>query len=114
MSELKDQNEAACGGSDLTAELGVFCWKPDTGPWACGHVCYAGKWPVGKVAWTSRSKGDTKHQGAFMKLPGLKECLGYFATEDEARARVEQAAIYWITKLNTHNAKLSRGGTDHD
>ena len=23
MSELKDQNEAACGGSDLTAELGA-------------------------------------------------------------------------------------------
>jgi hypothetical protein len=39
-----------------------------------------------------------------MKLPGLKECLGYFATEDEARARVEQAASYWITKLNTPNA----------
>jgi hypothetical protein len=103
MNTPEQQTEAADGQSQLTVELGAFFWKPDTGPWASGHVCYAGKWPVGKVAWTSRGKGDTEHQGAFMKLPGLKECIGYFATEDEARARVERAARYWIDNLNTPN-----------
>lgn len=100
MNDQQTTNEAADGQSELTAGLGEFCWKPDVGAWASGNVCYAGKWPVGKVAYTSRSKGDTEHQGAFMRLPGLKECLGYFATEEEARARVEQAARYWFKKAS--------------
>lgn len=105
VEQLQTENNTA---GDLTAGFGGFCWKPDTGLWASGHVCYAGKWPVGKVEYTSRSKRDAEHQGAFMRLPGLNECLGYFATEEEARARVESAARYWIKHLNTTNDASNR------
>lgn len=96
-------SEAAGGASELTVGLGEFRWVDDTGPWANGKNCYLGKWRIGKVAWTSRSKGDTEHEGAFMYLPGLKDCLGYFASQEEAKARVERAARYWVANLNTPN-----------
>jgi hypothetical protein len=88
-----------------TTELWSFYWRDDIGQWASGKVCYVGKWKVGKVAYTSRSKGDTEHDGAFMYLPGLKECLGYFANQEEAKRRVEQAAAYWLKELSAPSAK---------
>jgi len=100
---MTEQREKDAAEPPLDCRVRVFRWEPDVGMWASGNVCYAGKWPVGKVAYASRSKGDTEHQGAYMKLPGLKECLGFFATEDEARKRVEQAARYWFDKT-TNNA----------
>jgi hypothetical protein len=109
MSDQTEVNDESCaeGQSRLNVGLGELVWKPDTGIWASGHVCYAGKWHVGSVSYVSGSKGDTAHQGAFMKLPGLKAQLGVFETEEEARKRVEQAARYWIAKLNTPNVELT-------
>ena len=74
-------------------------WKPSTGVWASGQTCYAGKWPVGNVEWVSGAKGDTKHYGAFMRLPGLKERIGVFETEGEAMKKVEMAVKHWLKGL---------------
>ena len=74
-------------------------WKPSTGMWASGQTCFAGKWPVGHVEWVSGSKADTKHYGAFMRLPGLKERIGVFETEGEAMQKVEATVKYWLKWL---------------
>jgi hypothetical protein len=105
MTDLnKTEQEPLSGLSDFTVKLGGFYWKPATGILASGHVCYAGKWEIGSVGYVSGSKSDVYHQGAFMKLPGLKERLGVFETEEEARKRVEQAGLHWFKNLHTPNA----------
>lgn len=78
----------------------VFDWRVDDRPWTRGEACYVGKWRVGKVDWTSRIKGELEHEGAFMFLPGLKSCLGHYATKDEAKLRVERAAAGWLNGLS--------------
>jgi hypothetical protein len=80
----------------LTVE---FCWRPEIGHWADGHVCYVGKWPIGKVAWAGRKKGAAEQEAAYINLPGLEECLGFYATEVEARGQVEKSAQYWFANL---------------
>ena len=106
--EQVNVNEAASAQSELNVRLGVFCWKPDTRMFYSGsNVCYAGKWPIGSVSYVSGSKGDIAHQGAFTRLPGLKEQIGVFETEEEARKRVEQAGRYWFAKLNAPNAEIT-------
>jgi hypothetical protein len=84
-------------------------WKPATGPFASGEVLYLGKWPVGSVNWVSGSKGETKNYGAFSKLPGLKQLLDKFEKEEDAKARVEKATRYWLSKLDAA-PQIDKGG----
>ena len=56
-----------------------------------------GKWRVGSVYLDSmRSKDDPLVYAATCRLPGIKDDLGRYATELEAKQRVEGAVAHWL------------------
>ena len=80
-----------------------FRWENNKSQWAASTdmVLYVGKWPIGKVMRTATARVGGNNQGAFMKLPGVKDLLGHYKTQEEAQMRVEAVAKYWFTNLNT-------------
>lgn len=52
---------------------------------------------VGSVAWSAIRRDEPPYV-AHSILPGIKEELGRFATQEEAKARVEAAFAHWLRK----------------
>lgn len=76
-----------------------FNWVNDTRLFHKGIVLFVGKWMIGAVCWEGGLKGETKHYAAKSLLPGLKQHLDKYETEQEAKDRVEKATKYWIKEL---------------
>jgi hypothetical protein len=74
-------------------------WETDTRLFQNGQYLIIGAWKVGYVEYRSRSQGETNNYAAISYLPGLKEILDYYKTQDEAKKRVESASLRWISKL---------------
>jgi hypothetical protein len=75
-------------------------WERKTGQYACSEVLYAGQWDVGKVNYDSATSiRDKNKYVAYCKLPGIKETLGHFETEQEAKTRLESAVKHWMCRL---------------
>jgi hypothetical protein len=56
-----------------------------------------GKWKVGGTNWDScLAAGTEEKYRAWVLLPGMKESLGHFKTEAEAKERVEKAVSRWL------------------
>lgn len=58
---------------------------------------FLGKWKVGGVYYSGLvSKDDPRKYKAYCLLPGIKEVIGHFKTEQEAMQRLERAANWWV------------------
>lgn len=58
---------------------------------------HIGKWKVGYAGYEGCcGVGSTDKYKAQTCLPGLKEYLGHFPTEEAAKARLVQVAQYWL------------------
>lgn len=74
-------------------------WEKDTREYTAGSILLLGKWNVGSAYYNScRTKDDPLKYAATCSLPGIKKVLDYYATEQEAKDRVEVAVKYWIIK----------------
>lgn len=72
-------------------------WLRDTGPHGTGHFGKVGKWMCFSTYWKSFTKDyQGPHYALRCSLPGLKEEIGVFETEEEAFRRAEQALAHWI------------------
>ena len=72
-------------------------WEQQTHQYAQGYDAKVGKWIVGSVAFDSlRTKGSKAVHKARCRLPGIKESLGNYEHESEARERVERAVAHWF------------------
>lgn len=62
---------------------------------------YAGKWHIGGFYYSGLvSKGDPKKYKVYCSLPGLKEVIGHYETEEEAKQNLEQAVTFWFKEAN--------------
>jgi len=72
-------------------------WVKDTSRYATGVILILGKWPIGNAYYDGCiTKGDPLKYSATCRLPGIKTYLGSYATEEEAKSRVEGAVTHWI------------------
>jgi hypothetical protein len=62
---------------------------------ASGCHAYLGKWRVGWVGWSRINRDDPPYK-ATCRLPGIKDTLGRFDTEEEARAKLVKAVEHWL------------------
>ena len=75
-------------------------WERDTSKYACGEILFLGKWQVGGFHYdSSRSKDDEKKWKATSRLPGIKENLGHFVKDEQAREAAEKAVKHWLAGL---------------
>jgi hypothetical protein len=61
-----------------------------------GHVALLGRWDVGRTEYDGLAKREEPKYIASCRLPGIKERLGNFATEDEAKERIVKAVTVWL------------------
>lgn len=75
-------------------------WDDAKGKFANGKILLVGKWNVGNVYYDGcRKREDPLKYVVRTQLPGLKDPLGYFATEEEGKAHLEKVVRYWVKKL---------------
>ena len=79
--------------------------KRKTEPYINGINAYAGKWIIGSIIWNSLSspindKGQVCKYKGNIRLPGLKQNIGDFVTEEEAIEKIEKLLNYWLDGLN--------------
>lgn len=68
------------------------------GRYSQGNDAFLGKWRVGWVGWDSMlSRDDPNKYKATCNLSGIREVLGYFETEEEAKARLLKAVEAWVS-----------------
>ena len=76
-------------------------WRKDTKRFATGEIFSLGKWSVGTAFYDGHlSKSDSMKYAATCCLPGIKTNLGHFATADGAKAKVESAVEFWLSKAH--------------
>ena len=74
-------------------------WEPNPDRYSTGDTAKVGKWRVGMVFMDSlRPVGSPLEWAALSTLPGLKQRLGDYRTEEEAKTRVETAVTHWFRK----------------
>jgi len=79
-------------------------WEKDIGQYTSGEILYLGKWKVGGFYFDStRSQGHLKKWRATCTLPGIKNSLGHFATEAEAKDKAEFAVKHWLDGLPSND-----------
>lgn len=73
-------------------------WKWENGAFnSSQNVARLGKWKVGAVHYdASTSRDEPKKYRANPLLSGLKQTLGLFQTEKEAKTKIEEAVKYWV------------------
>jgi len=81
-------------------------WERSTEKFSNGYIGMLGKWPVFRVMWDGCSPRDknTPHLLTCL-LPGIKDRLGHFETDVEAKEKAERVLKYW---LNEAGAKLDK------
>lgn len=70
-------------------------WKRQTVQYSNGWNAFCGKFRIASTSW----RGDDLPYAAYCQLPGIKNQLGYFKTEEEARERVQTAVNHWINNI---------------
>ena len=86
-----------------------FKWIKDKGRFANGDELYLGDvtMPVAGVHWTSLSRNapeDAPRYKATCTLPGIKNDLGNYPTEEKAKEKAENTVKFWINKAGLTNA----------
>lgn len=76
-------------------------WKRNTSQYSGGELLFMGKWNVGEIYYDScRTRDDPLKYAAKCRLPGIKENLGHFETDAEAKVVAEKAVTHWMSKLS--------------
>ncbi len=89
-------------------------WKNDSGKYSCGKNLFLGPWKVGGVHYDScKNRNDPAKYAATCTLPGIKNLLGHFETEEKAIETAENAVKHWLNKLPS-NAPAQRTGAEGD
>jgi len=77
--------------------MSELVWIQATGRFETGSVARLGRWRVGCTGYNSaQARGTTTMWSARCMMPGLKDNLGHYATEDEAKNIIEAAVRHWI------------------
>lgn len=72
-------------------------WKREQGQYLTYENLYLGKWKIGSVYSDGcTSKSDPNKIAVRCCLPGIKESLGKYETEEQGKAKLEQVAKYWL------------------
>jgi len=72
-------------------------WQPQTGQYSSGEDCRVGKVIVGHAGYSAMgSKTDPNKNTCTILLPGIKQAKERFATQDEAKARLERMVRAWF------------------
>jgi hypothetical protein len=67
-----------------------------------GERLYVGKYPVAHVGYNphrSKSDGPETAYKATSDMPGIKPVLGTYETIEQAKAKAESVATYWMEGL---------------
>ena len=70
-------------------------WVRNKGRYASGELCFLGKWQIGGYHWGSTG-GVEERFVPTCRLPGIRPTLRARASEEEARAVVENAVAVWM------------------
>lgn len=72
-------------------------WERKRGQYTSGEAAFLGKWEVGGWHWSAfASRDDPRKYRATLHLPGMKDVIGNYEREEDAKARVELAVGRWI------------------
>ena len=71
-------------------------WKAKQLPYSNGKVLYLGKYQVTSVDWDACTSDKSLRYKVTIRLPGIKEYLGNFATEEEGKQFAEKVVNRWI------------------
>ena len=72
-------------------------WERTEGKYASGQTAFLGKWAVGGWTWNDLSSAsDPRKYRALLNLPGMRNRIGDYEREADAKARVEFAVGRWI------------------
>ena len=69
-------------------------WVKNNSIYENGELCKVGKYNYNSL----RSRDDPKAYRATCRLPGVKENLGDYETENAAKNRVDNAVRYWFAQ----------------
>lgn len=76
----------------------MLTYMETPGKYALGEDAFLGKWRIGSISWDAALKrGDPKKWRASCDLPGIKQNLGNFEKVEDAKAKLEKAAEFWLT-----------------
>lgn len=76
-------------------------WKRSEKQYSNGSNLFAGRWHVGSVFYDGISSKEQKNRyRATCNLPGIKELLGNYFTEEEAQLVVEKAVVHWMKGIH--------------
>ena len=88
-------------------------WKKATGLYECGENAFCGRWNIGWAGYDGCcSKGDTLKYTSICRLPGIKDRLGRFETNDEAKIALEKAINHWFKCLKAPPTPAPRQGEE--
>ena len=98
---IEDKNDLAVARATRTLGYATRMeWKPVNAQYSSGELLYCGSWNVGGFHYNNaRTNDDPLKYCATCTLPGIKANLGYFKTSEEAKAKAENAATHWFSKL---------------
>lgn len=74
-------------------------WTTQTGKYSNGEDCKLGEWVVGSVSWNGVDRNPDLRYVAYCKLPGIKDVIGKFPTEQEAKSKLEATIAYWLKNI---------------
>jgi len=76
-------------------------WEQAQGYFESGIDGKAGKWKVFNVFWDGGRPRDENNKFSLKCfLPGIKNGLGHFKSEEDAMSYAEKAFAYWMEGLN--------------
>jgi hypothetical protein len=74
-------------------------WKDVEGQYSTGRVLFLGSFRVGSAGFDGcTSKDSNKSYSARCRLPGIKDHLGHFETQEQAEKTVWGAVAHWLKK----------------
>ena len=78
-------------------------WKIRPQEYSNGKLLYLGKYAVASVDWDACVADKSLRYKVSCRLPGIKDYLGNFATEEEGKSCAEHAVKLW---MNNSGLKL--------
>lgn len=72
-------------------------WEPYSGRYISGILAKLGKWEIFRIFSDSSTSRDSECKYILKcKLPGIKETIGHFKSETEAKTKAESVFKYWM------------------
>lgn len=76
-------------------------WVRNETKFISGDRLFVGKWNVGGIHYNSlRAKNDPKKWKATCRLPGIKQNLGDYESEEEAKTELIKVVDHWFDNID--------------